>query len=117
MILISAVVISNVSIKSSTNSPTAGENFTLTCSAVSEGPTVLRWMGPNGENINADAPNLSLRSTTGSSSVSFLPLHTSNAGAYTCIASIIIDGIVSVQTAQKQHSFTVQSKLYFFNWL
>ena len=104
-------MISNVSIESSSNSPTAGENLTLTCSVVSEGPTVLRWMGANEEDIDEDAPNLSLKTTTGSSSVSFLPLHTSNAGVYTCVASI--GSIASVQSAQKQHSFTVQSKLYF----
>ena len=104
-------MIRNVSIESSSNSPTAGENLTLTCSVVSEGPTVLRWMGPNEEDINVDAPHLSLKMTTGSLSVSFLPLHTSNAGVYTCVASI--GTIASVQTTQKQHSLIVQSKLYF----
>ena len=104
-------MIKNVSIESSSNTPTAGENLTLTCSVVSDAPTVLRWIGPNEEHIGVDShnPNLSLRTTDGYSSVTSLPLHTSNAGIYTCIAHI--NGITSAQTVEEQHSFTVQSEL------
>lgn len=103
ILLFSADVISNISIESSSDYPTAGENFILTCSVVSDTPVVIEWLGPDGE--HATSAQL-LRMIDRSLSIFFLPLHTSHGGNYTCVASIVS----SVHVVEQQCFITVQSK-------
>lgn len=91
---------------SSSDYPIAGEYLTLTCSVVSDGPVVMMWLGPHGEDASRNTSALLLRMINGSLSISFQPLHTSHGGNYTCVSSIV----TSVHVVEKQYSITVQSK-------
>ena len=94
-----------ISLSPSTSSPVAGESVSLTCSvtlpgAVSGSP-VFQWAGPG------DTPTPAAPSTSGQVATSTLTLsavRTSQAGQYTCTASL--EG----STVSSAVDITVQSK-------
>ena len=99
-------MIGNISIESSSDYPTAGENLTLTCSVVSDTPVVMRWLGPDGEDASRSTSALILKMINASLSISFQPLYTSHGGNYTCVSSVVS----SVHVVEQQYSITIQSK-------
>lgn len=84
-----------ISITSSDSSPSTGEMLTLTCSVVElvdhTGDTVVRWRGPEGQNISSGDDFLLTRQDTSQRvdySLRFNPLRASHSGQYTCEVSI-----------------------------
>ena len=77
-----------------TGSPTAGESYTLECSAGgSEG--IFQWLGPpDGMTSDVDShSNVNTVSTATTSQLQFRPIQQSDNGSYTCNASAIIGGL------------------------
>ena len=89
-------------IQASSDSPVAGELFTLTCTCASNTQPQVTWIDPSGESINGD-----LQDDTGLiSTLTFNPLRTSHGGTYTCVSYI-----ASPHSRQDAvYSLTVQSK-------
>ena len=112
----SAVALHTVTVMASSPTPTAGMNYTLTCTAVtsnnvpSSSPPQLSW----NEMIYGDVfPGTQTRqSTIGNTttlSISFFPLRTSNGGTYTCQSNLSYP-VSSVIT--KYSGAIIQSKKY-----
>lgn len=79
-----------MSIEPSKHRPTAGEVFTLTCTAFSDGPPALKWIG---EGIGSEGVTVHSQGVDGLNStlvIEFQPLHTSHSGMYSCISSFRI---------------------------
>ena len=96
---------------SSTSAVPAGGVTTLTCDVVSNIPTQISWMGPNGPVTNGNGVSvitIVLDQQTTQSSLAFHPLQTSHAGVYTCLSTLT--DIVSEMEASMLVS--VQSKLF-----
>ena len=95
----------NVTI-SFTGTSTAGQNYTLTCSAAVVADLVvqphLKIVFPNSTAVAVEK--------TSSLEYTFSPLKTSDAGNYTCTATINISGIVSVSGSAVEN-ITVASEL------
>ena len=78
-----------ISLSPSTSSPTAGESVSLTCSVTLPGTVsgspVFQWAGPG------DTPTPAAPSTSGqvvTSTLTLSAVRTSQAGQYTCTASV-----------------------------
>ena len=81
-----------------TGSPTAGESYTLKCSAGgSEG--IFQWLGPpDGRTpVFENNPRLRISSNATSSQLQFRPLQQSDNGSYSCSATV--DGSVLLSEA------------------
>ena len=107
----SAVALHTVTVMASSTTPTAGMNYTLTCTAItsnnvpSSSPPQLSW---NEMTYGDVFPGT--HSTIGSTttlSISFDPLHTSDEGTYTCQSNLSYP-VSSVIT--KYSSVIIQSK-------
>ena len=97
----------DVRIEASTDQPTAGENFTLTCIVTSDRPPTVRWSDSHAEGVV-----LHSQSTNGVTStvvLQFSPLRTSHGGEYTC--SSIISSSPSVHDSQLAFHLRVNSEL------
>ena len=82
-------------------SNTAGEQYTLTCSASVDGTTdtpSFQWLGPDGMMVTT-TDSLMITDTPSSSILQFDPLQSSHEGNYTCQ--------VTVGTAIEMRSFQV----------
>ena len=98
-----------MSIELSSSSPTAGEEFKLTCSALSDGLATLTWIDPRGLRVAPTNPHsTTLETVDGELSLLFQPLHTSHGGVYTCVASV--GGSLSAQRMEAEYQLSVQSK-------
>ena len=106
----SAVALHTVTVMASSTTPTAGMNYTLTCTAVtsnnvpSSSPPQLSW----NEMIYGDVTQSTIGNAT-TLSISFDPLHTSDEGTYTCQSNLSYP-VSSVIT--KYSSVIIQSKQY-----
>ena len=77
-----------MSIVASTDRPTAGESFTLTCTVVSDRPPIMNWIG-NG--LSSEGIVVHSQAVSGFNStlvIEFHPLRTSHGGIYTCVSSV-----------------------------
>lgn len=96
----------NVSIEASSDMLTAGQDLTLTCTVVSDGPPHVRWIGPDGQPISREGITVSPHTASGlitTLQLMFLPLRTSHGGTYTCISSVD----TSSGTMNATHDFLV----------
>ena len=83
----------------------------MTCSAVSDGLATLTWIDPRGERVTRHHPYITLESVDGELSLLFQPLHTSQGGGYTCVASV--GGASSAQRLEAEYLLSVQSKSHY----
>ena len=85
------VFVGGVSVSTPSGSPTAGEAYTLVCSAGGSTAT-FQWLGPpdgmTPVDISGSAISIASNSTT--SQLQFMPLQQSHNGSYTC--SVSTDG-------------------------
>jgi hypothetical protein len=95
---------------------TAGDNITITCTAtVIENlsvPVTLQWINPCsiiGSTGNPHSTETERNGDVYSSSVRFTPIHTSHGGQYSCLASINVPGISSLESIGHTE-VTVQSE-------
>ena len=111
----SAVALHTVTVMASSATPTAGMNYTLTCKAItsnnvpSSSPPQLSW----NEMIYGDGTQ-TRQSTIGNTttlSISFVPLHTSDEGTYTCQSNLSYRYPVS-SVITKHSDVIIQSKKY-----
>ena len=110
LLLIPAVptITVGASITSSPTAPfTAGQPYTLTCTATVTGgdtlstTTTITWIHPSG----------SVTSGTGSSlDLSLNPLHVSDAGQYTCNVSVSSPFLTGAQSSTDTYTINLQSK-------
>lgn len=104
-----------LSVKASPDLPTAGQNFSLTCTVSSERSTQLRWIGPDGQPVNGEGIIVSSQDVgtlNSSHQILFLPLRTSHGGLYTCVSNITT--YPSIHDSTLGYHVGVQSKLYIF---
>ena len=108
-----------ISLSSTTSSPMAGESVSLTCSVTLPGAVngspVFQWVGPG------DTPTPADPSTSGQMVTSTLTLSavkTSQAGQYTCTASVPVEGPNrTVSIALRSVNITVLSKWKDAHWI
>ena len=109
----SAVALHTITVMASSTTPTAGMNYTLTCTAVtsnnvpSSSPPQLSWNEMSYGDIFPGTQSTIGNTTT--LSISFDPLHTSDEGTYTCQSNLSYP-VSSVIT--KYSSVIIQSKRY-----
>ena len=95
----------DVRIEASTDQPTAGDNFTLTCTVTSDRPPSLSWTG-SGKGVVVHSQTVN--GFTSTLVIEFSPLRTSHGGAYTCLSSI--SPSPSVHDSQLEHHLQVNSE-------
>ena len=101
----------NVSIETSNERPTAGENYTLTCTVMSDRPPIMKWIGLEGNDVSGEGVIVHSQFISGFNStllLEFLPLRTSHGGIYMCVSSISTSP--SAHDSQLVHTIGVQSK-------
>ena len=101
----------SLSVEASSDFPIAGQNFTLTCTVISDRPALLKWIGPDGQSVSGEGIIVSSRDTgtlNSSHQVSFYPLRTSHGGIYTCISNITT--YPTIHNSTLEYFIKVQSK-------
>ena len=78
----------DVRIEASTDQPTAGDNFTLTCTVTSDRPPSLSWTGSGVGSKGVVVHSQTVNGFTSTLVIEFSPLRTSHGGVYTCLSSI-----------------------------
>ena len=71
----------------------AAENFTLTCTVISDYPAMLSWTYINGDSVNVSGISISqtyIRGTESSINLHFISLRTSHGGVYVCTSQLDI---------------------------
>ena len=101
-------IIKNVSIEFSFWSPMAGEEFRMTCLAVSNGQAILSWIDPRGDIVTSNNPHITLELVNGDLSLLFQPLYTSHGGVYTCVASV--GSTLSAEKMKADYLLSIHSK-------
>ena len=103
---------------SSYYTPTAGNNFTLTCTVVSDLPASIMWIGPDGPITSkksitiaqTTAQTIAGGETLNTSELVFHPLQASHGATYTC--NSIVDVASTRRNASQAYQLRVQSKSY-----
>ena len=103
--------------------PTAGNNFTLICTVVSDLPASIMWIGPDGPIASQEsitiaqtmAQTITGRETLNTLSIFlselvFHPLQASHGATYTC--NSIVDVASARRNASQAYQLRVQSKSY-----
>ena len=101
-----------MSIEASHAQPTAGDNFTLSCTVISDRTPTLKWVG-NG--VASEGVVVHPQSVSGVKStlvIEFHPLRTSHGGTLTCVSSI--SPSPSTHDSQLDFFLTVHSEFYCF---
>ena len=88
---------------------TAGQRYTLVCSVLSERPSNLTWIDPDGVACPMDDPDTTISysgwsSGTSSLEVTFHSIRASQSGNYKCVSNI------NVPSSKSEASFLVQVK-------
>ena len=89
-------------------SPTAGENYTLECSANGSMVT-FEWLGPlDGRTPVANTSSISITSNSTTSQLQFRPLQQSHNGSYSCRATTHESSLLSqpIEIGANRISFT-----------
>ena len=97
-------------IEESTEQPTAGENFTLTCTVTSDRPPSLEWVGSGVGREGVLVHPQVVNGFTTTLVIEFSPLRTSHGGVYTCVSSI--GSTPSIHDSQLEHHLLVYSECY-----
>ena len=120
--------------------PTAGTRVTLTCTVISDLPSLITWSGPSGPiltnssdltithdsmldsviehydptgNVSIGTPRSStvIAVVRGVSNLTFHPLHASDGAVYTCNSVVNVTSVTSVRrNISEAYSLNVQSK-------
>ena len=86
-----------VSITASGNN-TAGETYSLLCSVTATSKPTITWSDPTNKTILSDM----VTATDNTSTLTFNPLSASDAGTYTCTATLGSDSVSQVVTVQSE---------------
>ena len=109
-----------MTVRASSYTPTAGNNFTLTCTVVSDLPALIMWIGPDGPIASQESITIAqtmAQTITGgetlntlSSELVFHPLQASHGATYSC--NSIVDVASARRNASQAYQLRVQSKSY-----